>query len=314
MNSSKKIFPKLSKKIQSFLTDESGKITKKQAFWVWIVWTLSSLESSQAGWWGYTYISNWGHLNTTSWWYHANAQPSTWCYPVYDYWVGYNGHYSNIAWPASYWWSLGHGSHGSHGSHYNDPSWSGTWSGDASCFLPSAQVLMFDRTYKSIWDLLVWDILMWIDAKPSTVIQTRRVILWNQRSMYYFPDNSLYFSWEHPFWIKNSQEEYWWVNDFNQYLRERNGWLDVNWEIFWILSKDAIPLVWWEYYAHLEKWWVQQSPRIDRSYGDQTQLIAIACSDSHTMIVNGYVVSAYADDRDFDYSLIKWNYERITKK
>ena len=41
MAKAKKIsFPKIKKKLKSFLTDESGKITKKDALWIAAVWAI----------------------------------------------------------------------------------------------------------------------------------------------------------------------------------------------------------------------------------------------------------------------------------
>ena len=130
-NHKKKIFPKFKKKIKAFLTDESWKITKKDALWLaawsvllnWI-WEVDALS--------------WGHSNTVCW--HANQGA------ISAYWTAwhlnwtksthgntwFNWHYSNSPTWGHYnwlpiWWHISQGhanaslhcSHSSHGSHWS---------------------------------------------------------------------------------------------------------------------------------------------------------------------------------------------------
>ena len=64
MTKKKKInLPKISKKLQWFLTDESGKITKKNALWIWLWASLIGLvDNVDAAWWG-TGHSSYSHGN-----------------------------------------------------------------------------------------------------------------------------------------------------------------------------------------------------------------------------------------------------------
>ena len=68
MQSKKKIFPKIKKKLHSFLTDESGKITKKDALglsaWVALLWWVSSAEASLGIWERELFVPPEGSINS----------------------------------------------------------------------------------------------------------------------------------------------------------------------------------------------------------------------------------------------------------
>lgn len=126
----KKLIPKLKKKIWAFLTDESWKITKKDALWLW-VWAMMMgvVDETIAG------HSNWCSAPTSNPQYwptpddvtdNSNWTPErdTNCYTIWNVTVSHaswivNGHYSNTPWYA--WWkaNIWHSSHWSHGSHWS---------------------------------------------------------------------------------------------------------------------------------------------------------------------------------------------------
>lgn len=131
MSSAKKnIFPKLKKTLQWFLTDESGKITKKDALglaaWASLLgWvdTVSAAHSSGTG-----HSNSYSNIWTRDWWGNPTCSPSI----NHASWV-INGHYSsNISGVVGghHEWSKAlytHWSHGSHGSHSSSWSGCGSW-------------------------------------------------------------------------------------------------------------------------------------------------------------------------------------------
>lgn len=108
----KNIFPKIKKKIKGFLTDESGKISKKDALWlaVWGV-LLSAINEVGAENWS---IDVGGGLTCST-----SATPNV----SHASWI-VNWHYSTTP-AASVTFSSWHVSHGSHGSHGSSGSGSG---------------------------------------------------------------------------------------------------------------------------------------------------------------------------------------------
>lgn len=72
----KKIFPKVKKKFENFLTDESGKITKKGALWISAgAALLSSFDSVDAATYHFNDSFNTSHSNTAA----SHSSHSSWC-------------------------------------------------------------------------------------------------------------------------------------------------------------------------------------------------------------------------------------------
>lgn len=119
---SKRIFPKLKKKLKWFLTDESWKISKKDALWlaVWsalITWINEAVSRSHSN--ACVSANNPSTVRSS-----ANTPQDEYCgLPWSIWWASFNWsvnwHYSSsssLTWTAWLWHSS-HSSHGSHGSH-----------------------------------------------------------------------------------------------------------------------------------------------------------------------------------------------------
>lgn len=165
----KKLFPKIKKKLHNFLTDESWKITKKDALWLAAVASLSlwinevlawhtSHTSAPAGgsWWG-SWHSNFGHNSTLSCPSSPThttdslsghlSQTSAW----HISWTSTPTHTSafdpwNVSWHGSATGHSSHGNHTNHSNHFNE------W----SCFT-FAQRVLTPSWYMPIWSLKEWD-------------------------------------------------------------------------------------------------------------------------------------------------------------
>lgn len=122
-DNSTKVFPKLQKKIKWFLSEESGKISKKDALWISVGALLLSevhetLAANPAPW----TLTQGGWLTECTASVTATATVSHASGLV-------NGHYSAVP-TANIAFSGGHASHGSHGSHGSH--WS-HWSHCSGC-------------------------------------------------------------------------------------------------------------------------------------------------------------------------------------
>lgn len=116
ISKNKKFFPKLKKKLKWFLTDESWKISKKDALGLAVgavllsgvgeVWAIDCTSTPPAAW---TFTQSVTVTGT-----HAS-------------WV-VNWHYSATPTPTSFCWHWSHGSHGSHWSHGSHGSHGSHWS------------------------------------------------------------------------------------------------------------------------------------------------------------------------------------------
>lgn len=138
MSETKKSIPKFKKKLQGFLSDENGKITKEDVLKMGMLamGIAGALSAEQAIAW---------HSNTSS---HANGGTQAWSYTAISNgnisgWAWYsagsatcnintvvNGHFNNAAYPGTIaWGGITWVSVTSHSSHSNSGSWSWTWSG-----------------------------------------------------------------------------------------------------------------------------------------------------------------------------------------
>lgn len=134
----KNIFPKLSKKLKWFLTDESGKITKRDALWLsaWAMF-VAGLELVDAAGCAHASTSNHGNNWHINWSHFQQAHASTWGWNG-STWIGhgstwgwdgvkYTWHWSTGVW--THWSAGSHGSTDLHGSWYDTKhsSWLVNW-------------------------------------------------------------------------------------------------------------------------------------------------------------------------------------------
>ena len=124
----KKKFPKFKKSLKNFLTDESGKITKKDALWLsaWAV-LLSWIEDVVAGHSSTATPYSQAHANGYAWWTAISGVRTAHSSGII------NGHLSGTPNGWTYSWRTGMGhlnqapfsgtSHASHNSHWNHGSW-----------------------------------------------------------------------------------------------------------------------------------------------------------------------------------------------
>ena len=136
-NQKKKIFPKIKKKLKSFLTDESWKITKKDALGLAVGAVILSWVDEVAARTDHSNVCYAWHWSTSWHWngYHSNWQYCSTVTVQHSSWI-VNWHYSWTAW-YSWWnlwwhWSAGHSNGVSHSqwapSHSNHSShWSWGW-------------------------------------------------------------------------------------------------------------------------------------------------------------------------------------------
>ena len=178
-----------------------------------------------------------------------------------------------------------------------------------SCFIAGTLVLMEDLSWKKIEDIHKGDKVIGLNNTVNTVLQPYKTVVGNRRSIMTFQDNSIFWSSEHAFWIKSEDQEYFGTHDYNQYLREKNDIIQMDDGSVFIYGgltkKPPIVITTAVDYAHIEGW-KKQLAIIDNSFPSDTEVYSLIVTGSHSYIANGYVVSGFAHDDDFDYSNIKW--------
>jgi hypothetical protein len=196
-----------------------------------------------------------------------------------------------------------HKTHGTQGSYITNCNCDCDCS---TCFVAGSLVLMADYTLKPIEMIEAGEKIIGINGTINTVKFRDETILGNKRSMMTFKDRSLYWTGEHPLWIKTLEgEEYFGVYDYNQYEREHNMEL-INPHtgekiIHQGLTKKKPIIITKPVFFSTIIGWKLDDAFIDRSFPDNTKIYSLYTDGSHTMYVNGYLVSAFATDVDFEY-------------
>lgn len=194
--------------------------------------------------------------------------------------------------------------------------------GGGSCFIAGTKVLCYDSVsnitfYKNIEDLVPNDKVLGAKGEINIVLGLYTTKLGNQRSLMKFEDGSLYFSDEHPFWVKYKDFEGFGVHNYTSYYREKvvkdmNGFTLLDHEIAEALQKplkklegyDKDPIIIYNDidYATLLGY-KHNKAIIDRSFDSSTKLYSPVLSGSHTLYVNDYLVGSFMLN-DYDYSKI----------
>ena len=149
-------------------------------------------------------------------------------------------------------------------------------------------------------------------------------VLGKDRSMFTFEDETLYFTGEHSMWVKYDGEEYFGIHDMTGYIREATTVVDnkpiLEWEqektyrkngiigkpISKGLSRQPILVLRTAEYG-TDKGWKQNKAIIakDKVYPAETPVHTLIVGGNHTYFANGYLVSGFATDADYDYSQVK---------
>lgn len=184
-------------------------------------------------------------------------------------------------------------------------------SGDGnSCFIAGTKVLMADRTMKNIEAVRIGEQIIGIDGKAHNVIALYPTRL-GERSLLKFTDNSLSWSEEHPLWVRHEDgSQYWGVWGAGAYLREMripNPKLPPECRDFGLKKRLPDTLFFNNVeYAHVDGWkW--KEVMIDRTATSDTVLYDLVTDGPGTMIVNGFVASAFATDKHFDFEEVRWS-------
>jgi len=187
-----------------------------------------------------------------------------------------------------------------------------------SCFIAGTKVLCFSdgiQYWKNIETLAHGDVVVGANGQLNTVLALYETRLGDKRSVLTFDDNSLSFSDEHPFWVRNGSLEWFGVHNYNSYYREKvlldsDGFTLLEREIAGMLGSkpvklsclDKEPFVICDDVEYATtKGFIKNSSHIDRNYGSDTILYSPLLDGSHTCFVNGYLVGSFMTN-DFDYS------------
>lgn len=171
-----------------------------------------------------------------------------------------------------------------------------------TCFPAGSKVLMADGSWNLIENIVVGDYVMSPDG-PVPVVDVHLPILGN-RKLLSFADNSIKWSEEHLFWTKDFDDKQWWWS-FNPeaWLHEVESGEVIGLKDNSTLRGPEIPVKW----AHLDGWRSQEIIELESDYWTQLYL---PITNGAPIIVDGYLVTAGANEFKYDYTKIDWNLAR----
>lgn len=167
------------------------------------------------------------------------------------------------------------------------------------CFTETALVLMSDGSYKRISEVQIGDKVIGISG-VNNVIGLHKVKLGNRRTLMTFAGEDLYFSGEHPFWIKTEDgNELWGSADINSYFAEHSNDYGefVNRQLYPILVKAN--------YATYDGW-KENKPIVVDKFSPDIVLYDLILDGDYTYFANNYLVQCFVEKWDVDYSQKRW--------
>jgi hypothetical protein len=170
-----------------------------------------------------------------------------------------------------------------------------------TCFVAGSLVLMADMSWKAIETITVGE-WMWSVNGPVQCVE-EHVTRLGARQMITFADQSLFWSDEHAFWTRDMLgAEWWWSYNADTWRQEVNdgaiGGLLDNYSIR--TGEIAIS------YAHIDGWKLQKSQIAVGDFNEYTPLF-LPATHGAPIVVNGYLVGACVNEKNFDYASIKWS-------
>lgn len=195
-----------------------------------------------------------------------------------------------------------------------------------SCFIAGTKVLCYNEItklnyYKNIEELITNDIVIGANGMKNKVLGLYKNILGDSRSIMTFEDNSIYFSDEHPFWVKDNDGTEWFgVHNYNSYykekfLKDKDGYTILDHEIAETLNiqlthidgikKEPIIICGEILYGTINGY-KKHIARIDRAFQSNTKIYHPIVDGNHTVFLNNYLVGSFARD-DYDYTKIDCN-------
>ena len=202
-----------------------------------------------------------------------------------------------------------------------------TGGSDGCCVAEGTLVTCYDNgkfLRKKIEEIQSGDIVVGANKQLNEVYARTDTVLGKDRNMFTFIDNSLYFTGEHSMWVCYEGKEYFGIHDISGYYREAKAIVDgkplLEWEqeeayrknniigkpISKGLSREPLFVLWDAEYG-TDKGWKKNKAIIakDKIYPNNTPVHTLIVGGNHTYFANGYLVSGFATDEDYNYDNVE---------
>lgn len=175
-----------------------------------------------------------------------------------------------------------------------------------NCLILGTQITMANGSLKNIEAIQIGENVRGL-SKNNKVLAVKFTTLGNNRSlMTLSPQQDIFFSSEHLFWIRQDGGEYFGTHDYNQYIRQSKFVHEVDGHDYhYGLTEKPFVITGQTEYAK-SNGWQQSAAVIDRSATSEIRLCTLIVDGDHTFIANNYVVEGFAHDNDFNYKNVRW--------
>ena len=167
---------------------------------------------------------------------------------------------------------------------------------------------------KKIEDVNAGDVVVGANGQLNEVYARTDTRLGEERAMYTFADGSLHFTGEHSMWTRYNGVEYFGIHDITGYYREATAKVDgkpiLEWEQEKTYRENGItgkPISKGAAEYGTDKGWKLNKAVVarDKIYPADTPVHTLIVGGNHTFFANGYLVSGFATDEDYDYKNVK---------
>ena len=175
---------------------------------------------------------------------------------------------------------------------------SGTHGGDDSCFVAGSLVLMGDRTWKQIQTIQPGDVVMG-PTGPVMVKRLHVARVGEGRGLLRFKEDPRHmWSAEHPYWARQEGKQWWWSGDHVQIRKEIEMGLIAG-------LKDPHSFLGGSVEFATLGGFAKRTPELVPNHDPDT-LVFVPVVEGSPIFVNGYMVSAFMDEYNYDYSKLDW--------
>lgn len=169
-----------------------------------------------------------------------------------------------------------------------------------TCFPAGTRILLADRSWKNVEDIVVGDVVM-TPTGAESVLEVETPLL-GDRAMVSFRDGSLYWTDDHAFWTRREGTQGFAVYDRKSFMNGvQSGVVTGLKDHELLLTLDDKQ----DEFAHTSGW-KKQEISVSRSWDPNTRVYLPVVGGCHMIIAEGYVVSAGMNGFDFDYDAFRW--------
>jgi len=187
-----------------------------------------------------------------------------------------------------------------------------------TCFIKNTKILLADGHWKNIEDFVGGEKVVGLTG-INNIIFSERSELKEDRILYTLSSKKIIFTGEHNFWIRTPEGvERTGVVNYNDFMGDAMFFREIEQGTFYSMVPYVIKPNEYVDFATVDSWSSEKfliNKNLLNQWNPKIKVYSLAADGDHTMIANGYVVSAWLTEADgFNYKDAKWVSKNILKK